>query len=236
MTTAGRYLKRKRTYNIVVYDSTDTKAQPPLDDIKWPKWMTDALGMEPAALTFWWKLGTAMQSLKGNADCVIPASSWQIALEGTRAALLDNSRKANLPPTLEFWGHGRAGGSYIAGEKLAVKTIEEKSNKTKELLYDCRKFFNPDESWVWFRNCSVFYGQKGYDFAKTFRDFLVCPIVAHTFLITFWQPGEHCLEIGEVPNWPLDEGGETEETGMPSLNPLSPNMILAPQFFPILRW
>lgn len=225
----------KDLYNIIVYDKTDTEA--PEGKIKWPKnlvnWVVKSTGAEPNSLTFWWKVGSVLQAARNNADIVIPVASWHDALDMLNPVCAAATLRGQTIGQIQFWGHGRSGRSYIGGQILRAESFEQDSpfyGKFEEL----KSYLSQDRSALWFRNCAVFHGQDGKFFGAKVSEFFGCRVYAHTYLITFLQPGLHGLSPGETPSWTDDEGGETEDTGMPTLT--SPNMVLATTFYPPPTW
>ena len=222
----------KRLWNAVVSDDTDTKS---ILDVEWPDWMGKMFQAAPTSLSWWWKLGSVLQSAAKNADWYSSFSTWEAALN----VLLQQVRKAKQAGEkiglIQFWGHGSPGNSYI-GKSSPLGTEDLFRAGRYRLLLDMLREELADEkqAGLWFRNCSVFHGGKGHEFARGFSDFLGCTIVAHTYLISGLQSGLHVLMPGEQVDWSLDEGGITEEDGMSGPN--EPNTILATEFYPPRGW
>lgn len=222
----------RRQWNAVFYDSTDTQAP---QDVKWPAWMAKMFGeAEPASLTWWWKLGSVFQSGLENADYYLGASYWASALAGLTDEMRRVKREGEKIGLIQLWGHGAPGRSYVGSSVLTVQDLRQGSDLYPLLDVLRKEIDNEPRTALWFRNCSVFHGERGLEFARAFQDFFRCTIIAHTYLIAGLQSGTHVLEPHEEPDWSVDEGGVTEKDGWPSV--WAPNTILATDFYPPRAW
>lgn len=144
-----------------------------------------------------WAVGCWFQKLFGAVDDYVGVASWQEAREWV------SSRKTKITH-LQFWGHGSAGAVYIAGRPITATLWLELKNH----------FVEGDASLLWFRTCSTFQGQEGFDYSKRLADGLGVTVAGHTRIIGPLQGGLHTRRPGTSPSWPITEG-EFPETWWP---------------------
>jgi hypothetical protein len=120
----------------------------------------------------------------------IGVSSWADA----HGKIFDAVRPGTRLMELQLWGDGSPGAPRING-----KTAPDDFWQTLSTLV------TPD-SLVWFRMCSVFFGEKGRGFARETVQTLGCRVAGHTHVIGPWQSGLYSLRPGASPAWPRHFG------------------------------
>ena len=139
-------------------------------------------------LSFSWAAGCWLQKLFGKVDAYYGASSWAEALVWL----------AGRPGTLtsiQYWGHGSPGTTYLAGQTLPI-------NKFITIL---KPKISPT-SVLWWRTCSSFQGAQGHVFSRRLADELGCIVAGHTRNIGPVQGGLHTRKPMTSPSWPVTEG------------------------------
>jgi hypothetical protein len=105
---------------------------------------------------------------------------------------------------IQYWGHGKWGAAFVAGEALDADALAP-SGRLRPRLEGLRAQLAPD-ALVWFRTCETFGAARGQEFARRFTDFFGGRAAGHTYIIGLWQSGLHTLRAGDVPTWSVDEG------------------------------
>lgn len=133
-----------------------------------------------------WGAYAKVQRLRGYR--VIAATSWDDAID-------------KLPQEevyeLQAWGHGEPGHPLMGGKAI----------KSEHLSRLSRWIDSDNPALVWFRMCSVFFGQKGQAFARHATQLLGCRVAAHTRVIgngAGWQSGLYVATPGVEPDWPIN--------------------------------
>ncbi len=135
-----------------------------------------------------WAVGCWFQKLFGAVDAYVGVESW-----GEAKAWL-GSHKDKLT-SIQFWGHGGPGAVYLSGKQITARMWIE----VKEVVAE------GSSSLLWFRTCSTFQGQKGFDYSKLISDGLGITVAGHTRIIGPLQGGLHTRKPGEDPSWPVTE-------------------------------
>ena len=150
---------------------------------------------ERGPLGWSWAAWAKVQSARGWKS--IGAKSWNEVGEYFRQLALDGDKIGEV----QFWGHGQPGGPLIAGGVMPSHVTERLSQVVTP------------ESLVWFRMCSVFFGEKGREFAEVIAQRLGCRVAAHTRIIGPWHSGLFSVgpdaiqwhkrpwETGQPDNW-----------------------------------
>lgn len=115
---------------------------------------------------------------------------------------------------MQMWGHGSPGASYIDSIPLTVKALEP-NHKLHSVLLALKKRLH-SKSVVWFRQCSIFAGPKGKEFAEKLANFLGCTIAAHTYIIGPFQSGLHTIRPNQKAHWSDAEGLKLDGKGKSS--------------------
>ena len=146
-----------------------------------------------------WRGGSHLYSALGRADGSYGASSWNDAL-----AWLGSYRPAQPIAQVQYWGHGKWGRLYLAGEALDRAALRP-AHPHHRALERWRERMTSD-ALIWFRTCETLGAYSGHDFARSWTDFFGCALAGHTFIIGYWQSGLHRLLPGQAPGWRSDEG------------------------------
>jgi hypothetical protein len=155
-------------------------------------------GFSQRFLAFTWLVGCFLHKLFGKLDDYKACSSWDEAI----GWLL--SREGTLT-SIQFWGHGSPGALWNNGKAAYESTFLKLKPKVTR------------ESIIWFRACSVFQGQRGWDFSRTLANGLGCTVAGHTRIIGLLQGGLHTRQPNQSPIWPITEGelsGPLAKSGM----------------------
>jgi hypothetical protein len=153
----------------------------------------------PLGLTQTWFGGGLLYRLLGRIDKAKGFTTWEEALKWL--ATFEPGEKIER---IEVWGHGSPGRSWML-EDGALDYWSPKSPKYTVAMGLIKDRLT-DDALIWFRNCSVFAGVKGHEFARAWTDFFGCRVAAHTHIIGFWQAGLHTAHPGVEPKWSLKEG------------------------------
>jgi hypothetical protein len=133
-----------------------------------------------------WKIGCFLHKLFGKLDAYYGAESWDAAF-----AWLEHQPKPLT--SIQYWGHGSPGSVWLAQKALP-------STRFRGIIPSV----TPDTV-LWFRTCSTFQGQRGYDFSKYLTTLLNCTVAGHTRVIGVFQSGLHTRKPNQEPGWPLEE-------------------------------
>jgi hypothetical protein len=114
----------------------------------------------------------------------IGVSSWADA----HGKIFNAVRPGTRLMELQWWGDGSPGAPRING-----KTPPDDFWQTLSSLVT-------PESLIWFRMCSVFFGDKGRAFAQATARTLGCRVAGHTYVIGPWQSGLRTLRPGQTPD------------------------------------
>ena len=108
---------------------------------------------------------------------------------------------------MQYWGHGRRGRAFVAGDSLDLDSLRGSSARL-ERLRAVRSAFTtaPAARGLWFRTCETLGGESGQAFARAYSDFFTQRVAGHTHVIGFWQSGLHSLMPGASPGWSAHEG------------------------------
>lgn len=133
-----------------------------------------------------WMIGCFIHKLFGKLDDYYGASSWDDAFKWLHS----------LPTpikSIQFWAHGSPGAAYIAQINVDREQFKRISARVSR------------DTVIWFRMCSVFSGQRGYDLSEYLADTLQCTIAGHTKTVGILQPGLYTRKMGQKPSWSIDE-------------------------------
>jgi len=188
---------------LVVYDATQRQRRP------------KALGLS-------WQYGAHLYRALGRVDAAYGARSFADAL-----AWLARHDAAQPIQEVQFWGHGKWGRIFIAGEALD-RAVLEPQHAQHRAFQAVRERLSPD-ALLWFRTCETLGARAGQDFAAALGDATGARVAGHTFVIGFFQSGLHCLRPGDAPAWSATEGlaqgsAEHPESALNS-TPHAPNTI-----------
>lgn len=141
-------------------------------------------------------------------DVVIPCRSWNDFFQGCAKAVQANGQQI---AEVQYWGHGTSGAPVCNRELL---------NPTPHghfaLLVEFSKWLTKP-ALIWFRCCSVFFGQPGKDFAEALVTLLGAQVAGHTHVIGWpWHSGLHTARPGIPPAWPASEGAGIDGKPMKS--------------------
>jgi len=145
------------------------------------------VGIQQWGLKLSWFLGCWFQKLIGKVDQYYGATSWADALGWL-------AKQEGTFESVQYWGHGSPGVVWLAQKACSVHDFSFLKTKVTP------------QSIVWFRVCSLFQGQKGYDFSQKLSNLLNCTIAGHTRIIGPLQGGLHTRKPSTAPSWPVDEG------------------------------
>jgi len=136
-----------------------------------------------------WKIGCFLHKLFGKLDDYYGAASWDDAFKW-----LETRPKPLM--MIQYWGHGSPGTAWLAQMKLDEhQFIRLVASMTPS-------------STLWFRTCSTFQGQHGYDISKYLSTLLNCTVAGHTRTIGVLQSGLHTRKPNQPATWPLNEADE----------------------------
>lgn len=195
---------------LMIYDRTDVKRS-----------MQNVIGDLdvdiPIGLTHSWVAGGRLYKALRWVDECQGFDKWETALHW-----LATFKSPSPIRQIQIWGHGSPGKSWMSGESLTYRSVTRPDvQKIAERM--------TDDGVIWFRNCSVFCGLKGKEFAKSWANELGCRIAAHTYVIGPLQSGLHSLGPGEEPDWPdgegINEGTPGKVLSCRSSMPWSPNTV-----------
>lgn len=189
---------------LMIYDKTDVrsnvkqlKALVPEDFGERHGIDLDRLDFEiPVGLTHSWFAGGKLYRLLRWVDTSAGFDNWGDALDW--ALSFDQPIQQ-----IQVWGHGSPGKSWLKDEPLHRNSIRRGPHAERLKAISERM---TDDGVIWFRNCSVFCGSRGRNFAKMWANGMNCRIAAHTHVIGAWQSGLHTIGPGEEPSWPENEG------------------------------
>lgn len=191
---------------LMIYDNTDIKFNLKQLQQVIPKEFRDQYGVSldsidcefPFGLTHQWFVGGVLYRALRWVDKTKGFSNWGGALDW----VLEQSKNRPIEQ-IQVWGHGSPGKSWMKREPLHANSVQEGPHAEK--LQEIGRRMT-DNGTIWFRNCSVFCGEKGHEFAKSWSNTLDCRIAAHTYVIHAWQSGLHTISPGEEPSWSTREG------------------------------
>lgn len=155
----------------------------------------------PLGLTHSWLAGGWLYRILGRISDLKGVRTWTDAL-----LWLSSVHSGRKIQEIQFWGHGTPGRSWML-EDGCIDADSPTSEKYGELMEKVKGRLTPDAR-IWFRNCSVFAGVRGYEFATKWTNFFDCKVTAHTHIINFWHAGLHTAHPNKEPHWPLEEGDE----------------------------
>lgn len=112
-------------------------------------------------------------------------ASWHDGID----RILDAVRPGTRLMELQIWGDGSPSMPAINGKAPPEMFWKELANLVTP------------ESIVWFRMCSVFYGEKGLRFAHNTALQLGCRVAGHSRIIGPWQSGLFRVTPGGTPSW-----------------------------------
>lgn len=219
-----------RELTLMVYDASDTKTNlrkirsgiagglRDTLDLFLPDDMKESDFDLPLGLTHSWIAGGMLYRFFGQIDEYRGFLSWTDAL-----LWLGSTDRKNKIKEVQFWGHGTPGRSWML-EDGCLDANSPTSQQYGDLLRILRERLTPDAR-LWFRNCSVFAGEPGHNFARKWTDFFQCRVSAHTHIINFWQAGLHTARPGIAPHWPVEEGRVDGVDGREISKYSSPNRI-----------
>jgi hypothetical protein len=150
-------------------------------------------------LTRAWSSGSLLYRALGRSDAAHGARTFDDGLHW-----LSTYRAEEPIAEVQFWGHGKWGRVFIAGEPMD-RTALVRNHRHHTALVRLRERLTKD-ALVWFRTCETFGALAGRDFAQAWTEFFGCRAAGHTFVIGYWQSGLHLLAPGGAPHWPADEG------------------------------
>jgi hypothetical protein len=138
----------------------------------------------------------------------IGVSSWADAKEKILEAVRPGTRLMEL----QCWGDGSPSMPCINGKTPPDAFWQTLSNLVTP------------ESLVWFRMCSVFYGNTGFSFADSMVQQLGCRVAGHTRTIGVWQSGLYSRWPNREPNFDWDRNAVDDWTKNKS-GPFQPRTI-----------
>lgn len=149
-------------------------------------------GFMNALLALSWRVGAWIQKKLGIVDDVYGFDSvrrlrWIMSL----AKMIKNPKFTSV----QFWGHGCPGYTFIAGQEMT-------EYDWTDILSD---IVVPGAT-VWFRTCSTFQGALGKQFARGIADSLGVKAAGHTRTIGVLQGGLHTCTPNNPPTWRVEEG------------------------------
>jgi hypothetical protein len=148
-------------------------------------------------LTPAWATGSLLYRALGRVDVRRGVSSWDEAF-----AFLTTVPE---PITeLQYWGHGKWGAAFIAGDALDAGAIAP-AGRLHAGLEALRARLAP-EALVWFRTCETLGARPGIDFATRLADFLNARVAGHTYIIHAYQSGLCGVAPGAACTWSPSEG------------------------------
>jgi hypothetical protein len=144
-----------------------------------------------------WATGASMYRKLRRVDEVIGVDNWDDALAWVA------SRPEPIQE-LQYWGHGKWGGAYVADDFLGADALED-GHPRRPAMDAVRARLAPD-ALVWFRTCETFGARRGIEFAERLAGFLGARVAGHTFVIHHYQSGLHGLAPGGRADWSPEEG------------------------------
>jgi len=196
-------LEKQPPLRIMIYDDTETSAQLSQLEALVPESLDFDLDdidfRVPVGLTTAWTAGGKFYKAMRWVDVCKGFGDWASALDWI--AGLEPGREI---AQIQIWGHGSPGRSWMAGKALSASSLGPGAPFNAVLRHIASRM--TDDGVIWFRNCGVFAGRRGQDFARTWANELGVRIAAHTFIIGAFQSGLHTLGPDEKPRWPDDEG------------------------------
>ena len=166
-----------------------------------------------------WSTGALLYRALGRIDAHYGATSWSDAF-----AWLATFRSDERISEVQYWGHGKWGTVFIAGDGLTAHALEN-GHPHAQALAALRARMLPDaRSLIWFRTCETFGARAGQNFAMRLSTFLGARVAGHTHIIGALQSGLHGVRPGEVPRWSGSEGLSSGTPEAPILaKPSSPD-------------
>lgn len=165
-----------------------------------------------------WAAGGRLYHRLGRIDHWHGAASWDEGLDW----LIEVSREHTIAE-IQFWGHGRWGGVFLAHDKLDAGALETHHHHHAR-LQTIKSRMTPASLW-WFRSCDVFGTEAGHDFARRWTRFFGCRAAGHTHTIGVLQSGLHVLGPDEEPAWAVTEGVRPGVDRASSSSMFAPNTI-----------
>lgn len=177
---------------------------------------------KPRGLGLSWQYGTQLYRALGRVDAAFGARDFREAL-----AWLAGYRGAQPVAELQFWGHGKWGAIFVDRDVLD-RSVLQPNHRLHAAFQGFRERLLPN-ALLWFRTCETLGAVPGQDFAQSLGDATGARVAGHTFVIGFLQSGLHCLQPGDRPSWPSNEGlakghPAAPEQALPSA-PDAPNTI-----------
>lgn len=160
-------------------------------------------GWQQAFLKTTWVVYAWLMKAVGVIDCFYGANSFEEAVAWLKT-------KGKLK-TVQYFGHGSAGYVWCGTQWLTPQHLIQ----LKGLV----------EEYVWFRTCSSFQGKAGQQFALRVTRYAGCVAAGHTRIIGVVQGGLRVLSVGQLPDWPVEEG-EPKKTWWPNVLKWGPNSVL----------
>jgi hypothetical protein len=146
-----------------------------------------------------WRGGTRLYGALGRSDGSFGAASFSEAL-----AWVASYRTEHPIAELQYWGHGKWGRVFVAGESLDERAFS--SGQAHHTALERVRARLTANALVWFRTCETLGADSGHRFARRCADFFGCAVAGHTFVIGYWQSGLHRLAPGNTPHWSATEG------------------------------
>lgn len=179
---------------LMIYDKTENSTK---IDVNGPE-VEGGEFVVPLGLTASWVAGGALYRALRWVDMCLGVESWDEALDW----LAVHSAPKRIAQ-IQVWGHGGPGVSVLGRERMNSRSILGGDHESRLRMIGQR--MTSDGVW-WFRNCGVFAGVPGQNFARRFVSVMQARVAAHTHIIGPWQSGLHTLGPGEDPSWPATEG------------------------------
>lgn len=152
-------------------------------------------------LTHAWMLGGILYRFLGRIDAVRGVSTWSEALDW-----LNHHEPTRTICEIQFWGHGEWGGLWMEEDLIKIDVLEEGHALYGSWVALKNRLVSDGTALFWFRCCDTFGAEAGQDFARRWTSFFECSTAGHTYTINFLQSGLQVLQLGEEPNWPIEEG------------------------------
>jgi hypothetical protein len=156
-------------------------------------------GTAGIGLSHAWRGGTQLYRALGRCDGSFGAASFSEGL-----SWLARYRPTRPISEVQYWGHGKWGRLFIAGEPFGRAAFAATHPHHREL--SALRARLTGGALLWFRTCETFGAESGLAFAQNCADFFGCAVAGHTFIIGYWQSGLCRLEPGRTPNWSASEG------------------------------
>ncbi len=151
-------------------------------------------------LTHSWIAGARFYGATGKFHGTHGFTNWADALRW-----LATFRGSEPIDEIQFWGHGKWGRVYIAGDALSAEWLAEHHELAAPLRQIRDRMNGPAALW-WFRTCETFGADVGHDFAQRWSDFFETRAAGHTYIIGPLQSGLHAIAPGQTPTWSTYEG------------------------------